>query len=174
MFADNNITIASFAAEQTENPPLGKGVDVRARSGYIVAPPSLHISGRAYAWNVDFHPKDVALAAAPEWLIERLKATRGGGVDSEPPEPHGDGFWSLLTQRKVTQYADMAAMRIAGHLLRHNIDPELARGLLHAWNGTCCAPPLTYREVNRVFNRVANLEGPCLFSRRLWLATRRR
>jgi hypothetical protein len=30
---------------------LGPGIDVRGEDGYVVAPPSLHISGRRYVWE---------------------------------------------------------------------------------------------------------------------------
>src|SRR5262249_40122299 len=63
--APDNADIASFAAETMDNPPLGPGIDIRARGGYIVAPPSRHISGREYAWSVDHHPHDVKLALPP-------------------------------------------------------------------------------------------------------------
>src|SRR5262249_62222201 len=58
-------------------PPLGRGIDVRARGGYIVAPPSRHISGRAYAWSVDHHPDNIPLPPAPDWLFGRLTSPRG-------------------------------------------------------------------------------------------------
>lgn len=55
------------------------GIDVRGDGGYIVCPPSQHISGRAYAISVDHHPDEVPLAAVPEWLLELLhpSATHG-------------------------------------------------------------------------------------------------
>lgn len=46
------------------------GVDLKGDGGYIVAPPSNHASGREYAWNVQLHPDDVALAACPPWILE--------------------------------------------------------------------------------------------------------
>ncbi len=45
------------------------GLDLKADGGYIVAPPSVHASGRSYAWNVLLHPDDVELAPAPEALV---------------------------------------------------------------------------------------------------------
>jgi replicative DNA helicase len=51
------------------------GLDIRGDGGYIVAPPSLHASGRRYEWEASSHPEDVALAELPDWLCEVL--TRG-------------------------------------------------------------------------------------------------
>ena len=52
------------------------GLDVRAEGGYVVAPPSKHISGRIYYWEADHHPEDVPLAEAPPRLVEIAKAGR--------------------------------------------------------------------------------------------------
>ena len=42
------------------------GIDVRGSGGYIVAPPSVHASGRRYAWKRDLDH----LKAAPGWVQE--------------------------------------------------------------------------------------------------------
>lgn len=60
------------SSQAGDTPVLGPGIDVRARSGYLVAPPSTHIGGRSYAWSVDHHPADVALAEPPPWLLALL------------------------------------------------------------------------------------------------------
>lgn len=150
--APDGIEVANVIAEQTGNPPLGHGIDVRAAGGYIVAPPSRHISGRPYAWSVDHHPKDVALAPAPEWLIARLTTRTSDSGDVTPPEE-----WQRLT-RKVPAYPDAAAAQVAGHLLRRWVDPYLVAGLLHAWNHAYVEPPISDYELNRILDRVARRE----------------
>ena len=50
------------------------GLDVRADGGYIVAPPSIHRSGRRYEWDAMSEPDEIPLACPPEWLV---KAVRG-------------------------------------------------------------------------------------------------
>lgn len=47
---------------------LGPGLDVKTHSGYVVMPPSLHVSGRRYSW-VNEHS---GIQPAPQWLVELL------------------------------------------------------------------------------------------------------
>ncbi len=46
---------------------IAPGIDVKAEGGYLVAPPSLHASGRSYEVE-----KNVDIAFASEWIIEEL------------------------------------------------------------------------------------------------------
>ena len=110
------------SSRASDNPVLGPGIDIRARSGYIIAPPSRHISGRVYAWSVDHHPSEVALAVAPDWLIKRLAAPAADEAEARPPD-----VWQRLTG-SVKDYPDMAAAQVFGHLLRRWVDPFLAAG----------------------------------------------
>ena len=60
---------------------------------------------------------------------------------------------------EITEYADAAAARAAGHLLRRGVDTGLAAGLLFAWNAQCCRPPLPAVELHRIFDRVCHREA---------------
>ena len=51
---------------------LGPGLDVRGDGGYVVVEPSLHASGRRYAFELSHHPSDTKPAAAPAWLLEMV------------------------------------------------------------------------------------------------------
>jgi hypothetical protein len=46
---------------------LSAGIDIRGEGGYVVAPPSVHASGRAYKWTQA--PNKTATAPPPDWLV---------------------------------------------------------------------------------------------------------
>jgi hypothetical protein len=45
-------------------------IDVRGYEGYVVAPPSNHMSGTSYQWEAGSEPNEISLAPAPQWLID--------------------------------------------------------------------------------------------------------
>jgi hypothetical protein len=152
--APDGIEIGNVVAKQMDDPPLGRGIDIRARGGYIVAPPSRHISGRSYAWSVDHHPQDVRLAPAAAWLVEKLarRATNGG-------KGHEPAQWVARKAGMVSEYRDMAIAQIAGKLLRAvSLDPAFVATLVHDWNACHCDPPLPEHEVQGIFNRICEKE----------------
>jgi hypothetical protein len=155
--APQGVEITSFAAEQMDDPPLGRGIDVRARGGYIVAPPSRHISGRSYCWSVDHHPADTPLTSAPDWLVEKLTAGRTAG-NGAPREPVPAAEWKRIVTGSVTEYRDMAAAKIAGHLFRRGVDIDVVIAAVRGWNATYCVPPLADVEVMKILARIAHRE----------------
>ena len=50
---------------------LGPGLDVRGDGGYVIVPPSLHASGKRYAWRNESNANGIA--PAPEWLLELVR-----------------------------------------------------------------------------------------------------
>jgi hypothetical protein len=153
--APDDVAIASFSAANCTTPPLGPGIDIRARGGYIAVPPSRHISGRAYSWNVDFHPADTPLAPSPDWLIERL--TRARGTNSA--KGHDPAQWAADKEGKFEEYRDRKIAEIAGKLLRAiSLDPRFVATLVHDYNACHCVPPLPEDEVQDIFNRICRRE----------------
>ncbi|MBI2192444.1 MAG: bifunctional DNA primase/polymerase [Planctomycetes bacterium] len=53
---------------------LLSGLDIRGDAGFVVAPPSLHVSGALYAWRPGRAPWEVQPAPCPEWLTCRIEA----------------------------------------------------------------------------------------------------
>jgi len=64
-----------------------EGVDSRADGGYIIAPPSLHKSGRRYEWEASGDPLDGAeLADAPGWWIDLIRQKKQVSNAIEKPK----------------------------------------------------------------------------------------
>jgi hypothetical protein len=117
------------------------------------------MSGREYAWSPEHHPKETELAVAPEWLLGRLTTRSSRGSSSGQVAPIPSDEWSQITRQTITEYRDRAATQIIGHLLRHNCDPDLAAGLLHAWNKAMCDPPLDADELDKITGRIEAREA---------------
>ena len=96
----------------------------------------------------------MALAEPPGWLVARL-ARRP--VLTRAPVPREQ--WMAIASGPVTEYADAAAARLAGHLFRHGIDAAVVIGLLQTWNAVRCQPPLPADELYRIINRIAGAEA---------------
>lgn len=63
---------------------LAPGVDLKADGGYVVAPPSIHPSGKAYCWELSGEPVDTARADAPAWLVVSIDPVSACTGLSEP------------------------------------------------------------------------------------------
>lgn len=66
---------------------LGPGIDIKCDGGYVVAPPSQHVSGGAYVWRAECSPDEVALAQLPApWLAALLRSERADASAETMPE----------------------------------------------------------------------------------------
>lgn len=67
---------------------LGPGVDIKLGGvGYVVAPPSLHKSGKHYGW---LHIPQTGFAEAPAWLLAEMARPVEASGKSGPSAPIGD------------------------------------------------------------------------------------
>ncbi|WP_338834089.1 phage/plasmid primase, P4 family [Bradyrhizobium septentrionale] len=64
---------------------LGKGIDIRGDGGYVVAPGSVHQSGKLYDFVSGRDLSDIEIAKVPKWL--RKAIAKKETLQSEPVQP---------------------------------------------------------------------------------------
>jgi hypothetical protein len=130
---------------------LGAGLDIRGTGGYVVAPPSRHISGGYYEWVTGQAPGEVPLAIMPAWLL--------ASKPSKPAAPAPPSSWRALVCNGVTEGArNQTIAKLAGHFLRRYVDPMVTLEMLVVWNAQRCKPPLSDAEVHTIVNSIAGRE----------------
>ena len=98
---------------------LAPGLEVRSNGRLVVAPPSVHASGRRYEWQ-----NGHALTAAPEWMLRKPRApTLEDGEKIPPGGRHA------------------AMLRIAGAMRRVSADQATIQAALLRFNAERCDPP---------------------------------
>jgi len=121
-------------------------IDIKGDGGYVIAPPSLHASGRHYEWVC--HPDDVGLADLPQWVFENNKRAEQTSQKTS-------------TENKIYEgQRNDAATRFAGKLL-HGLfrgDWELGWSTMQKWNQEKCVPPLPENELRRTFDSIMGRE----------------
>lgn len=114
---------------------------MRGEGGYVVAPPSLHYTGKRYTWELSSHPDDIELAQLPEAWIQALakpapstKATNSIGKGRSGRTlaqvlngvPHG---------QRDTELARYVGQKISQNLTRAEIEALVIEA------GENCDPP---------------------------------
>jgi hypothetical protein len=132
---------------------LAAGIDLRGDGGYVVAPPSLHASGRRYAWVEDRAPASARPAPLPAWLLRQAVETPGR-------VGHPLAHWRRLTREGVPEgQRNSTLASLAGHLFWHGVDATVVLELLLCWNRERCRPPLADDEVAGVVESITRLHA---------------
>ena len=119
--------------------------DIRGDGGYVVAPPSLHKSGKNYEWSVS--PDMADFAELPAWILEKTKNKTQKKTD-----------WSEILNKSVPEGSrNMTATKVAGKLLR-DLSPEFwePSGWLafSGWNKNQSKPPLKETELKNIWESI--------------------
>src|ERR1700722_6539582 len=112
---------------------IAPGLDIRGDEAYVVAPPSLHRSGKKYEW-----PKGVSLGKGelpilPKWLHELI--TR--------PAPRNT---QILAGPITEGERNSTLTSLAGTMRRQGANEQEILGALQKENEKRCKPPLPQEE----------------------------
>jgi replicative DNA helicase len=128
------------------------GLDVRGDGGYVVAPSSLHISGKTYEWEAD--PEEVPMADMPLWLVDLLTA-RSPPNEKSPEADAGDAISEGRRNATLTS--------LGGSMRRRGMTESEINAALQRVNAERCKPPLSDAEVRVIAQSVARYpnSGDC-------------
>ena len=119
-------------------------VDLRGPGSYVVAPPSLHSSGKRYEWIVP--PEGNAIAEAPAWVYTAQDETPAPG----DPGSGGD----LIPQGQRNR----SLASLGGTMRKRGMAQETIEAALLTENTARCRPPLPKSEVIRIAKSVSRYE----------------
>ncbi len=124
-------------------------MDIRGEGGCVVAPPSLHPSGKYYEWAIDFASAE--LANMPKWLIENLEHKKSEATNKD---------WAEVLNGVGMGERNETATSVAGKLLIHFPTTEwesVVWPTLKGWN-LQNKPPLPESELRATFKSIADRE----------------
>jgi hypothetical protein len=119
------------------------GLDVRADGGYVVAPPSVHVTGAPYRWGLS--PDDEDLAPTPHAAVQHSSNIPA----AQPP--------ALPIGVSAGQRNTIAA-RLAGRFFCRGFTMAEVLHWLRLWNQTN-TPPLEDEELSRVVQSIGRRES---------------
>jgi hypothetical protein len=119
---------------------LAPGVDIRGEGGYVVAPPSNHVSGGVYSWEASSDPTDgVALGEMPPaWLARIATPKRSAAPVEAVAAVVGEGG------------RNNALFSLGRSLRAKGLDAGVILATLTAHNAVACVPPLDDAEVETI------------------------
>ncbi|MGA7272220.1 MAG: AAA family ATPase, partial [Acidimicrobiia bacterium] len=129
------------------------GIDVRGERGMVVVPPSLHASGRRYAWELSSVPGETDPASLPEWMARTPTVTRAIGT--------GEGAldWDQIELGVEQGQRNDQLFRLACRF-RWEDRPREEAEFLVLEAAQRCRPPLPEREARYIVRHAWNSYPP--------------
>ena len=123
-------------------------MDIRADGGFIIAPPSLHASGKQYKWVDGLSIGEIELAGVPKWIKDATSQKKPTATEKD---------WSETLKGVGVGERNESAASVAGKLLVHLPSDQWESFVwpaLKGWN-LQNTPPLPEPELRSVFDSIA-------------------
>lgn len=139
------------------NAAIGKKVDVRCDAGYVILPPSVHPSGRLYAWLGKFDD----VRELPADALDAIRRAQSAGPGAFGPASTSQGAArDIVFEESIDEGGrNNALTRYAGRLLAKGIPEAEVLVLVSSVNVAKCRPPLPPNEINVMVAGLAQREA---------------
>ena len=145
-------------------------IDMRGDGGYVVAPPSMHGSGRQYKWMEECSILDVDPVECPEWVLDFIKnppkkevketkqiVTMESKINGPAEKTEGNKFVDILRNGTSAGDRNQTAASLVGHLMKTVKDPNEVWEIVNNWNMKN-SPPLDQRELRKTFDSIKSMD----------------
>ncbi len=119
-----------------------QGIDFKSENGYVIVPPSNHISGTHYLWEDFSDPDTTPIRKMPEWLIEKL---------NEPKKIQALIRHDYIYEGTRNNYLTS----IAGAMRRKGVGFKGILAALSEENKEKCNPPLHELELGTIAKSIS-------------------
>jgi len=130
---------------------VGEGLDFRTSGGYVILPPSNHISGRSYVWEGAHRPNEIELQPFPDWLLTLLRSAstqNSNGAPSAKP----------IADRIAQTHRNTDLTSLAGSMRRRGMAAEEIYAALAEVNRRRCDPPLAQDDIRKIAESVSRYQ----------------
>jgi hypothetical protein len=146
------------------------GIDIQAEGSQVIAPPSLHLSGKVYKWElapvgIEAGVEQVPFAPLPEWVLELLPASSIRRASAVSVNRTPSAFTFDLPPADISTAEGVGEgqrhgklLELVGREIGRGREPEQVLALAMEWNEKN-DPPLPEAEVRRQVNALARKQG---------------